>query len=95
MSVNAARVGEWIVVLSAMIGGGLWLGTLNTRVEAGETQLKDVADTVKATPTQVAVLQTQMSGVERSIEELKQAQQKQAEEARALQQQILQEVRRR
>jgi hypothetical protein len=61
---TTARIIEYFSVGAALVAGGLWLGSLNNRVQAGETQLSTVAAEVKVTPTQVAVLQTQMTQVQ-------------------------------
>lgn len=62
-TLNVTRLAEWGAVLTFVITGTLWLGSLNNRVAAGETQLKSVSEDVKTTPAQIAVLQSQMSEV--------------------------------
>lgn len=86
-----ARIGELLTIGTALIAGGLWLGSLDNRVQAGESQLSEVAREVKATPTQVAVLQTQMDAVQEAVKEVKSQQTKDAEKL----DKILDEVRRR
>jgi hypothetical protein len=83
-----ARMGELITIAAALIGGGLWLGSLDSRVQAGEAQLTEVVKEVKTTPTQVAVLQTQMASVQETV---KDQQAKQGDKLDT----ILEEVRRR
>lgn len=95
MTLTPARIGEWITVGTALVLGGLWLGSLNTRVEAGEKQLAQVSEVAKTAPTDVAVLKNQMSNVEHSVEEIKAAQKQALDEQRVAQQQILDELRRR
>lgn len=84
-----ARIGELLTIAAALIGGGLWLGSLDNRVQAGEIQLAEVAKEVKATPTQVAVLQTQMSTVQEAVKDVKDEQAKQDDKL----DKILEEVR--
>lgn len=84
MTLTPARIGEWVVVITAILAGGLWLGSLNNRVQAGEQQLKQVSEESKKTPTEIAVLQSQMDTVQK-------VQQKQDEKL----DKILEEVRRR
>ena len=86
-----ARIGELLSIGAALIAGGLWLGSLDNRVQAGEAQLTEVTKEVKATPTQVAVLQTQMSSVQETVREVKEEQAKQDDKL----DRILEEVRRR
>jgi hypothetical protein len=62
--VTIPRVIEYLTVGTAILAGGLWLGSLDNRVQAGEVQLKEVSVDVKAAPTQIAVLQTQMTSVQ-------------------------------
>lgn len=87
---TTARIVELLTIATSLVIGGLWLGSLNSRVEAGETQLAEVAREVKATPTQVAVLQTQMSNTQDTVREIKDRQVKQDEKL----DKILDEVRR-
>lgn len=92
---TVARIVEYFSVGTALVVGGIWLGSLDNRVQAGEQQLTEVAQVARTAPTDVAVLKNQMTNVERSVDELKVAQKQQADEQRALQQQILDELRRR
>lgn len=86
-----SRIAELVAISAALIGGGLWLGALQSRVQAADSQLTEVAREVKSTPTQVAVLQTQMSAVQETVREMKEQQTKADEKL----DRILNEVRRR
>jgi uncharacterized membrane protein YjjP (DUF1212 family) len=85
--VNTSRVAELVSIAVALGGCLLWVGATANEVESAKTRIEKV----EQTPTDVAVLKTQMTVVQESVKEVKEAQRAQDQKLDA----ILQELRRR
>lgn len=86
---TVSRVLELIGAGAILAGGFIWVGSINSDVQAHEKRIADVQEQVKKTPTDVAVLQTQVGQIQATIGEVKDKQAKQDEKL----DKILEEVR--
>lgn len=73
---TTSRIAE-LVTMALGLGGCLfWVGATANDVAANKVEIAAIKADAKSTPTQVAVLDARLSGMERNLQDLKGAQEK-------------------
>lgn len=87
--VTAERVGIWAGIVVPVVLGSLWVGGLDTRVNAADAAAAQASTQAQVVTTKIAALEERTKAIQESLADIKKTQDQQAADAAAAQREII------